>query len=295
MESGVLLTTGDHALWNGGDDGPDEDFEEREWNQQGDIELETRIAGQYTREATSLEFDVFCQNSQLEIQYQFGSEEYPEFVNFFNDGFMMTVDGVLVPFVPDCSGIVAVNSINDIVPINDHLYLDDDDVIDFRLPVLEEKLDVPPSMQFEKSHNVDLLKHECDCAERSYKRQFLPAGSLGRAHKHMVKALDAPDIEKQIPRLEWNGKLFELIRVHSDMNKSLEPLPSWKLLKAEAFECVVSWGDREWCHVYANGENGVLERFGYHLEQDRWAYGTTPPGVESVTRHLTDPEALAGA
>lgn len=168
------------------------------------------------------------------------------------------------------------------------------DVIDFRLPVIEERIEVPPSMEFEKPHTVDLLKHECDCAEFAFKRQFLPDGSLGRACKHMVKALDSPTIEKQIPRLEWNSKLFDLIQMHSQINRSLDALPSWKLLKADAFECVVSWGDKEWCRVYANALEGGLERYGYNLEQDRWAYGATPPGVAAVSKYLNDPEALRG-
>ena len=116
------------------------------------------------------------------------------------------------------------------------------EVIDFRLPIIEEKLAVKPSMQFEKEHNVDLMKHECDCAEFAYKRQFLPEGSLGRACKHMVKALDQPEISTQIPKLEWNNMLFQLIRAHSETNRSLEANPSWKLLKSDVFECVVSWG-----------------------------------------------------
>jgi hypothetical protein len=130
IDNGVLLTTGSFSLWNGGDDGFDEDEEEKDWGEQGDRELENRIAGRLTRDAAALEFDVFCANGQLEIEYQFGSEEYDEFVGFFNDGFMVTVDGVLVSFVPDCSGIVAVNSINSVEPVNEHLYLDDDDDID---------------------------------------------------------------------------------------------------------------------------------------------------------------------
>lgn len=130
IDRGVLLTTGHFSLWNGGDDGFDEDEEEKDWGEQGDRELENRIAGRLTRDAAALEFDVFCANGQLEIEYQFGSEEYDEFVGFFNDGFMVTVDGVLVSFVPDCSGIVAVNSVNSVTPSNEHLYLDDDDDID---------------------------------------------------------------------------------------------------------------------------------------------------------------------
>ena len=130
MDSGVLLTTGEYVLWNGGDDDFDEEEKEKVWNAQGDQDLETRVSGRLTRDAAVIEFDLFCQHSQLEFEYQFGSEEYDEYVGQFNDGFMVTVDGVLVSFVPDCSGIVAVNSVNPIDLVNEHLYLDDDDHID---------------------------------------------------------------------------------------------------------------------------------------------------------------------
>jgi hypothetical protein len=136
MDSGVLLTTGLFSLWNGGDTGEGQDNREKVWRRVGDVELEDRITGRSTEDATALEFDVFCENGQLEFEYQFGSEEYDEFVGSYNDAFMVTVDGSLVTFVPDCSSIVAVNSVNNgnpavsMEPTNPHLYLDDDEDID---------------------------------------------------------------------------------------------------------------------------------------------------------------------
>jgi hypothetical protein len=48
----------------------------------------------------------------LELEYQFGSEEYDEYVNSFNDGFLVLVNDVIVSLLPDASDIVSVNSIN---------------------------------------------------------------------------------------------------------------------------------------------------------------------------------------
>ena len=87
-------------------------------------------------------------------------------------------------------------------------------------------------MEFEKPHNVDLLKYECDCVEFAFKRQFLPEGSLGRACKHMIKAFDSPTIEKQIPRLQWTGKLFQLIQMHSNKDQP-QPRPCAELETAQ--------------------------------------------------------------
>lgn len=132
MNTGVLLTTGSFSLWNGGDD---EENAGQNNSQQGDADLEDRVTGERTFDATVLEFDVFSSNGQLELVYQFGSEEYDEFIGAYNDGFMATIDGVLVTLVPDCSDIVAVNSVhpwvsNEFPAVNEHLYLDDDLDID---------------------------------------------------------------------------------------------------------------------------------------------------------------------
>jgi len=132
MNSGVLLTTGLFSLWNGGNI---YDNAGQNNTQQGDADLENRVTGEKTIDATALEFDVFSLNGQLELVYQFGSEEYKEFVGAFNDGFMATIDGVLVTLVPDCSDIVAVNSVHPYIDasfpaINEHLYLDNDLDID---------------------------------------------------------------------------------------------------------------------------------------------------------------------
>lgn len=141
LDSGVVLTTGAAFLWNNGDlgNGIDENdyldannepvFENFE--EAGDGELELRVAGARSFDAAALEFDVFCVNGQLEFEYQFGSEEYDEYVTQYNDAFMLTVDGVVVSFVPDCSSIVSVNNVHPVEPnpSNIELFLDDDNDI----------------------------------------------------------------------------------------------------------------------------------------------------------------------
>lgn len=141
LDSGVVLTTGAAFLWNNGDlgNGIDEnDYLDgnnepvfQNFEEAGDRELELRVAGARSFDAASLEFDVFCVNGQLEFEYQFGSEEYDEYVTQYNDAFMLTVDGVVVSFVPDCSSIVSVNNVHPVEPnpSNVELFLDDDDDI----------------------------------------------------------------------------------------------------------------------------------------------------------------------
>jgi hypothetical protein len=63
LESGLQIARG--VLLTTGDDGFDEDFEKKVWNQQGDAELETRVSGILTRDAAALEFDIFCPNRPI--------------------------------------------------------------------------------------------------------------------------------------------------------------------------------------------------------------------------------------
>lgn len=134
LDSGILLTSGLASLWNGGDlrENTDERLAVRLFNnfeEPGDPVLEQLVDGNKTFDAAVLEFDVFCTHGQLEIDFQFGSEEYDQWVSSFNDAFLISVDGVPASLLPDCSDIVAVSSVNAVFSSNLHLYLDDDDDI----------------------------------------------------------------------------------------------------------------------------------------------------------------------
>ena len=135
LDQGVALTTGLFTSWNTGDSGLVGDAPidpssrtSYPWNLPGDEDLFFRVVGHDTWDAAVLEFDVFCVNGQLVIDYQFGTEEYDEYVEEFNDAFMITVDGVPVSLVPDCSDIVGVQSAS--LAKNRHLFLGDDEDID---------------------------------------------------------------------------------------------------------------------------------------------------------------------
>lgn len=91
MNAGILLTTGDASLAVGpnalgstsacpGTSATDSDL--------------TAIEPQATQDVCTLEFDIIPQCDTLKLNYVFGSEEYPEFVNSsFNDAFGFFVSG----------------------------------------------------------------------------------------------------------------------------------------------------------------------------------------------------------
>jgi hypothetical protein len=87
--SGILLTTGDAA----GVNGPSSNFSSWD-NFYGGNSLLTGIAGATTYDECRLEFDVTPTCSNLQINYVFGSEEYPEYVNMgYNDAFGFFISG----------------------------------------------------------------------------------------------------------------------------------------------------------------------------------------------------------
>lgn len=132
MDEGILLSTGQFSYWNGGNDSGGLGYP---WGRPGDDRLRDRLSGgdsdYITNDAAALEFDLFCENGQLEFELQFGSEEYEEYVGDFNDGFLITVDDVIVSLLPDCSDIISVNSVNrdPNYSQNGHLFLDNEDDI----------------------------------------------------------------------------------------------------------------------------------------------------------------------
>ncbi|WP_193211614.1 choice-of-anchor L domain-containing protein [Luteolibacter marinus] len=134
IDSGVLLTSGLFEHWDDGNISP---ATSKIWDEQngGDADLEARISGNYTRDPAILEFDAECDNGQLELEIQFGSEEYLEYVGSFNDAFAVFVDGVVVSLVPDGEDIIALNSIHsetssEIAAVRDELYYDEAQILD---------------------------------------------------------------------------------------------------------------------------------------------------------------------
>ncbi len=88
----------------------------------GDLQL-TALSGMQTYDAAVLEFDIVPQYDTIQFRYVFGSEEYPEYVNQYNDVFAFFVNGpkpggssyvnaniALVPGTTDVP--VSINTIN---------------------------------------------------------------------------------------------------------------------------------------------------------------------------------------
>ena len=113
MNEGIILSTGFATSWDNGNI-PENTSGDLRTN--GDEWLSGWLGGDnpeyVTYDAASLEFEVFSANQQLEIEMQFGSEKYDEYVGQYNDGFLVAVDGAVVSLTPDCDDVISVNAIN---------------------------------------------------------------------------------------------------------------------------------------------------------------------------------------
>ena len=88
----------------------------------GDSLLDSLISPDITKDASVLEFDLIPTSDTLKFDYIFGSEEYPEFVNSFNDVFGFFISGPNpgggnyinqnIAVIPGTTIPVAINNIN---------------------------------------------------------------------------------------------------------------------------------------------------------------------------------------
>ena len=128
FESGITLSSGAVATSEGGDLfytsnilGPNVGTgTTAAFGTLGDTDLDAIVTPDVTEDASVLQFDFVPSGNQITFQYVFGSEEYNEFVNEFNDVFAFYVNGT------NCATVgghpVSVNTIN--LAVNPDLYRD---------------------------------------------------------------------------------------------------------------------------------------------------------------------------
>jgi hypothetical protein len=116
IEEGIILTSGNVTVApgpnNSGSAGANS-------GQGGDSDLNA-IAGVSTFDACVLEFDFIPQSTTVTFKYVFGSEEYHEYVNQFNDafGFFISGPGITGPYSNNSKNIALIPLSNTPVTIN---------------------------------------------------------------------------------------------------------------------------------------------------------------------------------
>ncbi len=122
VDAGVMLSSGkiSNAAGPNNSDGISASF-----NLPGDTDLDGLISGgATTHDASVLEFDFVATGGSLSFQYVFGSDEYNEFVNSFNDVFGFFLNGTNVALIPGTTTPVSINNVNK--DVNSKFYRNND-------------------------------------------------------------------------------------------------------------------------------------------------------------------------
>ena len=126
IDSGIILSSGDVA----GIAAPNiSDATTLDLGLGGDPFLDALVPGYFTLDACILEFDFACPvgsaGSNVAFRYNFGSEEYNEWVaSQYNDVFGFQLNGTNIALLPDGITPVAINNVNN--GLNATLYNDND-------------------------------------------------------------------------------------------------------------------------------------------------------------------------
>ena len=142
IDSGVALSSGavaTEATYTSSLLGPNtSDSTSGSFGLPGDTDLNTLIAPDVTYDAAVLEFDFTSTLPQISFDYVFGSDEYNEFVNQYNDVFAFYVNGVNCATVGTPPTPVSIDTIN--TSSNPSLYRNNDPS-DLVPPPIDTELD----------------------------------------------------------------------------------------------------------------------------------------------------------
>ena len=153
-------------------------------------------------------------------------------------------------------------------------------------PAVPDELKIPiPSIEHNKTiqiesslgediYNVNLYQMTCSCQDyRKHRRSRFQPGDIRRLCKHIVGLycenmdIDSLDEMKQAILLNGYGICTNFTILHV---KELD----------EDIAVMYDHG-YEWWDVFARSKRGKIERYGYDIDNKRWAYGASPPKIAS--------------
>jgi len=153
-----------------------------------------------------------------------------------------------------------------------------------QIPTIDLSQALLPSIAFEarvNSHsdsaniyNVDLRGPTCTCPDWTGMRRKLSVGDLSRCCKH---AFDAFSQVK--PVSGWPGWLGAFL----ELAWAPDPRQKWVVLNLDESLVLASSAPRGWADVFAESEN-TYDRFGYNVDEDRWAYGIEPANCSQIAK-----------
>ena len=168
----------------------------------------------------------------------------------------------------------------DISPVNGDTTVEfvvDAHLDDARLPSVEAKFRVPSQNEMGRFYEVNLSGPTCTCPDWRTWRSRLPAGDLTRCCKHVLYVY-----AKLARRKDTDGWLMAFI----DNGWPPHPGAEWHLLSVGANKvlfCTAS--EKGWANVFAK-DGREYARFGFNVDEDRWAYGSQPSHGEVIAEAI---------
>lgn len=142
-----------------------------------------------------------------------------------------------------------------------------------RVPSVDAKFQVPSQSEPGRFYEVDLSGPSCTCPDWRTWRSRLPVGDLTRCCKHVLHVY-----AKLARREKTDGWLFAFI----ENGWPPHPGAEWHLITVGADKilfCTAS--EKGWANVFAK-EGRDYARFGFNVDEDRWAYGSEPDGARAI-------------
>jgi hypothetical protein len=142
-----------------------------------------------------------------------------------------------------------------------------------RLPSFNAKFSVPSQSEPSRFYEVNLNGPSCTCPDWCTWRSNLPVGDLTRCCKHILSVY-----ARLVRPAETDNWLLAFIA----NAWPAEPGTSWHLMTVESGKVLFcSTSARGWSNVFAMTD-GAYARFGYNVEETRWAYAVEPPFGDAI-------------
>lgn len=141
-----------------------------------------------------------------------------------------------------------------------------------KLPMIPVTVRVQSHSDVGTVYEVDLSSPSCSCPDWMGKRRRLPVGHLSRCCKHVIDAYNQAAPENGWPG--WIGAFF----MHG---WKPHPEQEWGVIGSDGDIVLYSTGPNGWADVYAKSE-GLYERYGYNVNENRWSYGVKPENGYSI-------------
>jgi hypothetical protein len=188
---------------------------------------------------------------------------------------------IIVEIEEACAGIST-----GITNIHNRINLDGITVSDLKLPIINQTVFVEPRADDDQKYTLDLRSHTCTCPDWFARHKDIPQGSFGRACKHIAAALaEARENGEPITK-QWDKRAAQLIEQLGRLELGADPFTNWQHIAWEDGDAFVGWDKSDWASIFANIGIGEYERYGFNLEDERWAYSEQPPHADLIAGYL---------